>query len=223
MTAEQVGQQGRLKSAPLWHAGLSTGCEETTACLASGDEWTVLDKLLRSGAGVVHCAPAFGEDDYRVCLAGGIITKASGFSAQQALRLVHDRENYEVYGVHSLEVHELVEGDRSCLQALEVFITQQGVLFVIYIGLFMQGGDFPIAVDDDGRFTEKVADFKGRYVKLADKDIVQAVKVSLPRLQGCAMLYAGKTLFQVYRPMFVLERPRSVSQKLRRSLMVIPS
>lgn len=24
-----------------------------------------------SGTGVVHCAPAFGEDDYRVCLANG--------------------------------------------------------------------------------------------------------------------------------------------------------
>jgi isoleucyl-tRNA synthetase len=26
-----------------------------------------------SGTGVVHCAPAFGEDDHRVCLAAGII------------------------------------------------------------------------------------------------------------------------------------------------------
>ena len=25
-----------------------------------------------SGTGVVHCAPAFGEDDHRVCLAAGI-------------------------------------------------------------------------------------------------------------------------------------------------------
>ena len=28
-----------------------------------------------SGTGVVHQAPYFGEDDYRVCLAAGIITK----------------------------------------------------------------------------------------------------------------------------------------------------
>ena len=28
-----------------------------------------------SGTGVVHCAPAFGEDDYRVCLANGVISK----------------------------------------------------------------------------------------------------------------------------------------------------
>jgi isoleucyl-tRNA synthetase len=31
-----------------------------------------------SGTGVVHCAPAFGEDDYRVCLAAGIIQKGDG-------------------------------------------------------------------------------------------------------------------------------------------------
>lgn len=27
------------------------------------------------GTGVVHCAPAFGEDDYRVCAAAGLICK----------------------------------------------------------------------------------------------------------------------------------------------------
>lgn len=30
-----------------------------------------------SGTGIVHNAPYFGEDDYRVCLAGGLITKSS--------------------------------------------------------------------------------------------------------------------------------------------------
>lgn len=28
-----------------------------------------------SGTGVVHCAPAFGEDDYRVCMENRIINK----------------------------------------------------------------------------------------------------------------------------------------------------
>lgn len=28
-----------------------------------------------SGTGVVHCAPAFGEDDYRVCTTSNIIQK----------------------------------------------------------------------------------------------------------------------------------------------------
>jgi isoleucyl-tRNA synthetase len=31
-----------------------------------------------SGTGVVHQAPAFGEDDYRVCLAHGVIEKGEG-------------------------------------------------------------------------------------------------------------------------------------------------
>lgn len=28
-----------------------------------------------SGTGIVHCAPAFGEDDYRVCMENQIIHK----------------------------------------------------------------------------------------------------------------------------------------------------
>lgn len=28
-----------------------------------------------SGTGIVHCAPAYGEDDYRVCLENKIISK----------------------------------------------------------------------------------------------------------------------------------------------------
>ncbi|CAI7906837.1 unnamed protein product, partial [Closterium sp. NIES-53] len=66
-----------------------------------------------SGTGVVHCAPAFGEDDYRVCLAAGIIGK---------------------------------------------------------------GEAIPNPVDGDGRFTEKVTDFKGQYVKDADKPILAMLK-----------------------------------------------
>lgn len=34
-----------------------------------------------------------------------------------------------------------------------------------------------VAVDDDGCFTAKITDFSGQYVKDADKDIVEAVKV----------------------------------------------
>jgi isoleucyl-tRNA synthetase len=67
-----------------------------------------------SGTGVVHCAPAFGEDDYRVCLLNNIIQK---------------------------------------------------------------GPNLPNPVDSDGHFTEEVTDFKGRYVKEVDKDIISAIKV----------------------------------------------
>ncbi|KAF7822569.1 isoleucine--tRNA ligase, cytoplasmic [Senna tora] len=65
-----------------------------------------------SGTGIVHCAPAFGEDDFRVCIDNKIISK----------------ENLTV------------------------------------------------AVDDDGCFTAKITDFSGRYIKDADKDIIDAVK-----------------------------------------------
>lgn len=34
-----------------------------------------------------------------------------------------------------------------------------------------------MAVDDDGHFTDRITDFKGRNVKEADKDIILAVKV----------------------------------------------
>ncbi|KAJ9189226.1 hypothetical protein P3X46_000544 [Hevea brasiliensis] len=66
-----------------------------------------------SGTGIVHCAPAFGEDDYRVCIENQIINKG------------------------------------------EILI---------------------VAVDDDGCFTERITDFSGRYVKDADKDIIENVK-----------------------------------------------
>ncbi|KAG6741377.1 hypothetical protein POTOM_054611 [Populus tomentosa] len=65
-----------------------------------------------SGTGIVHCAPAFGEEDYRVCIGNQILSK----------------ENLIV------------------------------------------------SVDDDGCFIEKITDFSGRYVKDADKDIIEAVK-----------------------------------------------
>lgn len=34
-----------------------------------------------------------------------------------------------------------------------------------------------VAVDDDGCFTEKITDFSGSYVKDADKDIIESIKV----------------------------------------------
>jgi isoleucyl-tRNA synthetase len=29
---------------------------------------------INAGTGIVHCAPGFGEDDYQVCLANGLVT-----------------------------------------------------------------------------------------------------------------------------------------------------
>ena len=66
-----------------------------------------------SGTGIVHSSPGFGEDDYTVCLAAGVIRKG------------------------------------------EVVVCP---------------------VDDNGCYTAEVTDFKGRYVKDADKDIMRWLK-----------------------------------------------
>ncbi len=66
-----------------------------------------------SGTGVVHCAPAFGEDDYRVCLANGVVSKDSVS---------------------------------------------------------------PCPIDDSGKFTEDIVDYKGVYVKDADPLIIKELK-----------------------------------------------
>ena len=72
-----------------------------------------------SGTGVVHQAPYFGEDDFRVCLANNIITKES--------KLV-------------------------------------------------------CPIDENGKFTDPVVEFKGQYIKDADKNIIKYIKNNLKRL-----------------------------------------
>ncbi|KAG2214264.1 isoleucyl-tRNA synthetase [Mucor mucedo] len=66
-----------------------------------------------SGTGIVQNAPAFGEDDYRVCLAHGVITA---------------------------------------------------------------DGHLPCPIDGSGKFTDEVTDYKGMYVKDADKIIQKDIK-----------------------------------------------
>lgn len=41
-----------------------------------------------SGTGIVHCAPAFGEDDYRVCSEHQVISKVFLFDALNAANCV---------------------------------------------------------------------------------------------------------------------------------------
>ena len=81
----------------------------TTAFRVISDNYVTAE----GGTGVVHQAPAFGEDDYRVCIKHGVVGK---------------------------------------------------------------GEDLPCPVDDDGKFTDEVPDFKGRYVKEADNDICAMLK-----------------------------------------------
>lgn len=68
-----------------------------------------------SGTGIVHQAPAFGEDDYRVCIKNGVVEK---------------------------------------------------------------GAEVPCPIDPNGRFTSPVEEFKGVYIKDADKDICKMLKAS---------------------------------------------
>eukprot|EP00892_Ulva_mutabilis_P011660 jgi/Ulvmu1/8867/UM049_0049.1 len=80
--------------------------------------WRVVaDKYVtaEAGTGIVHQAPAFGEDDYRVCIANGILER---------------------------------------------------------------GAAVPCPIDGSGRFTDPVSDFKGQYVKDADKSIMAAIKAA---------------------------------------------
>ncbi len=81
-----------------------------------------------SGTGIVHQAPYFGEDDYRVCLAANIITKS---------------------------------------------------------------GPIVCPIDESGMFNDDVADFKGEYVKDADKHIVKHLKEH-------HRLYSQSTLYHTY-------------------------
>lgn len=41
-----------------------------------------------SGTGIVHCAPAFGEDDYRVCSENQVISKVFLFDVLNAANFV---------------------------------------------------------------------------------------------------------------------------------------
>lgn len=65
-----------------------------------------------TGTGIVHCAPGFGDDDYKVCLKAGLI----------------------------------------------------------------EMGKAPAPIDNDGKFTDEITDYKGIYVKDADETIKHDLK-----------------------------------------------
>ncbi|GJX64279.1 isoleucine--tRNA ligase, cytoplasmic [Tanacetum coccineum] len=46
-----------------------------------------------------------------------------------------------------------------------------------------EGENLVMPVDDDGCFTERITRFSGRYIKDAEKDIIQAVKASIEKLR----------------------------------------
>ncbi|KAJ4821884.1 hypothetical protein Tsubulata_041461 [Turnera subulata] len=90
------------------------------------------------GTGIVHNAPAFGEDDYRVCVENGIVNKED--------KLV-------------------------------------------------------VVVDDGGCFTEEVTDFRGRYVKDADKDIIETVKAKGRLLKAGTLTHSYPICYRSSTPL----------------------
>ena len=89
---------------------------------------TFVTSFVKAGTGIVHLAPYFGEEDYRVCLKAGLIV----------------REEVSVY-----------------------------------------------PLDDAGRFTDSVTDFRGQHVKEADGKIIKML-IDYAHLPRCPFLaYPG--------------------------------
>lgn len=61
---------------------------------------------------------------------------------------------------------------------MKVFSYLNFNIYLIFTNLLLhvQDEELIVAIDPDGRFTEKVSDFQGRYVKDSDKDIIHTVK-----------------------------------------------
>lgn len=64
------------------------------------DAFTILSDgyvSAESGTGIVHQAPYFGEDDYRVCLAAGVISKDQSIicPVDSSGRFVHPVSDFE--------------------------------------------------------------------------------------------------------------------------------
>ncbi|KAF3446531.1 hypothetical protein FNV43_RR11711 [Rhamnella rubrinervis] len=109
-----------------------------------------------SGTGIVHCAPAFGEDDYRVCSENQIIRKLS------------------------TQIHFNAIASSFCKSYIGYrieLLASFGISSVKEFKDYPFGENLIVAVDDDGCFTERITDFSGCYIKDADKDIIESVKV----------------------------------------------
>ncbi|ONK75972.1 uncharacterized protein A4U43_C03F22490, partial [Asparagus officinalis] len=66
-----------------------------------------------SGTGVVHCAPAFGEDDYRVCIASGIVRK------DEELIVAIDADGRFIEKVYDFQGRHVKDADKDILNAVK--------------------------------------------------------------------------------------------------------
>jgi len=112
------------KYVPLFNYFAHLGSEEA----GKGAFRVVADKYVTSdsGTGIVHSAPGFGEEDFRVSLANGIIDKKS----------------------------------------------------------------IVCPVDENGCFTEEVPDFRGRYVKEVDDDVLATIKKAGRLVQKASIIHS---------------------------------
>lgn len=118
---------------------------------APGNPFRVLvDTYVTSdtGTGIVHCAPAFGEDDYRVCLAAGVISKGEG------------------------TLSPWVYSAGSCDEVGGAVVCATGCL-IGFRCRCIACADIPCPVNDNGLYTAPVTDYLGRHVKECDKDITK--------------------------------------------------
>ena len=122
-----------------------------------------------SGTGVVHCAPAFGEDDMRVCLAGGVIARDGGASAA------------DPRGVGS--GGEGAEGGPSSASSSPAAAAAADLPL----------GSMPCPVDDNGEFTAAVGpSLAGRHVKdkETDRAVLAAVKAAGRLVQSGTVVHS---------------------------------
>ena len=126
----------------------------------SGAFRVISDAYVRddSGTGVVHQAPAFGEDDFRICIENGqacclCLLLLSADVVEPACI------NGEACSKKPLPVLWWAPGEccQACLPRECALVDSPRSA-----GIVGKGEDMPCPVDGEGRFTPEVADFSGR-------------------------------------------------------------
>eukprot|EP00854_Cymbomonas_tetramitiformis_P009847 gene9847-11662_t len=121
-----------------------------------------------SGTGVVHQAPAFGEDDYRVCIEHGIIDKGGDLPCPVDANGCFEANVVSKYGADALRLYLI---NSPVVRADPLFFKEAGVFGVVK--------DIFLPWYNAYRFLVQTNTDRGlcaRYVKEADKDIIAHLK-----------------------------------------------
>lgn len=156
----------------------TNGSSSTGAFRVLVDEYVTAD----AGTGVVHQAPAFGEDDYRVCLKAGeqgsrctcVMAAAPAGVRRAPLAAVPP------FPPHSLRAQSKLRCTSPACQAGLVHVTGLQPAFTlrpmpsarhlftpplrthVSAGIIQAGQELPCPVDGSGRLTAQVTDFAGQ-------------------------------------------------------------